>query len=432
MGTDKAQLRLPGGPTLLEHVVGVVAAAVDEVVVVGRPGASRPQLPDAIAWTVDAGPEHAGPLAGVVAGLTVLASRDVELAYLSGADAVGVSAAHVRWAVGALGETAALLPVENGREHPLAGAVRVGPALEVAAAMLAADVRDLRGLFARLGARTGSAPDRSALAPCNTPAEWDAASERLGRWYRAGMDVRAIVLAAGKGTRMRSNRAKVLHELHGVPLVLWPIRAARAAGVEDVIVVVGHEASAVRAVVEREPGLRARFVLQPEQRGTGDAVRRALPALDGFSGPVLVLSGDVPGLRPATLEAIARAAAASPVGLALASFRPAVPGGYGRLIRARDGALVDIREERDASPTEREIAECNAGVYCVSADRLRRELPFLEPHNAQGELYLTDVVARLARQGRVEVVEVDAAEVAGVNTPEQLAALEQRPVEPPA
>ena len=233
----------------------------------------------------------------------------------------------------------------------------------------------------------------------------------------------AIVLAAGRGTRMGSDLPKVLHRLAGEPLVFAPVRAALEAGAEEVVVVVGHGAERVQEAVSAAFPT-ARFAEQREQRGTGHAVLCALPVLAGVEGPVLILSGDVPLLSAATLRALLDAAASSPAGLALATFFPASPMGYGRILRGADGEVVGIREERDCDAEARRIAECNAGVYCAAAGLLRGELPGVGADNAQGEIYLTDLVARAARRGRVAAVTVEEVEVAGVNTPEQLAALE--------
>lgn len=237
------------------------------------------------------------------------------------------------------------------------------------------------------------------------------------------MSLVAVILAAGKGTRMGSDLPKVLHRFLGEPLVVHPIRAARAAGAEAVVVIVGHGAAEVEAALADQPDLR--FALQSEQRGTGHAVQCALPALADHAGSVLILSGDVPRLRPATLHALAAAAAASRGGLALATFTPPDPTGYGRIVRDGAGEVVAIVEERDASPAQRAIGECNAGVYCAAASLLRRELPRLGSANAQGEIYLTDLVAVAAGQGGVGAVLVPADEVAGVNTLAQLAELER-------
>jgi bifunctional UDP-N-acetylglucosamine pyrophosphorylase/glucosamine-1-phosphate N-acetyltransferase len=240
----------------------------------------------------------------------------------------------------------------------------------------------------------------------------------------------AILLAAGKGTRMRSDLAKVLHAFAGDPLVLYPLRAARAFGVERSIVVVGHQAEQVResigARLPASEGWRIAFAVQDQQHGTGHAVACALPELgETFDGMVVILSGDVPLLRAQTLAALARACEASSAHLSLASFRTPDPTGYGRILRDDQGRCVGIREQRDASPAELAIDECNAGVYCIRAELLRRELPQLQTNNAAGEVYLTDLVALRAHAGEVAVVEVDPLEVAGVNTPEQLHELEQ-------
>jgi UDP-N-acetylglucosamine diphosphorylase/glucosamine-1-phosphate N-acetyltransferase len=241
----------------------------------------------------------------------------------------------------------------------------------------------------------------------------------------------AILLAAGKGTRMRAELAKVLHGFAGEPLVLHPLRAARRFGVERSIIVVGHHAADVEALVREQlparEGWSLDFAVQAEQNGTGHAVLCALPVLgEAFDGAVLILSGDVPLLQTESLDALAQACEYSSAGLALASFRAADPTGYGRILRDADGRCVGIREQRDASAAELAIDECNAGVYCIRAEHLRRELPQLSSDNAAGEIYLTDLVALRARAGQVAVVELDAVEVAGVNTAEQLLELEQR------
>ena len=237
----------------------------------------------------------------------------------------------------------------------------------------------------------------------------------------------AIILAAGKGTRMASDLPKVLHPMLGEPLVAYPIRAAREAEASRVVVVVGYEGEQVRrAVVERFQGADGwlRFATQAEQLGTGHAVGCALPEVQGGDGIALVLSGDVPLLRAETLHELAARARASAAGLALTTFRPADPTGYGRILRDAEGRVLGIREQRDASEAERAIGECNAGTYAVSLPLLRRELPRLGRSNAQGEIYLTDLVERAAGLGEVAALEIDPVEAAGVNTPQQLAELE--------
>lgn len=239
-------------------------------------------------------------------------------------------------------------------------------------------------------------------------------------------DLVAIVLAAGKGTRMGSDLAKVLHPLGGEPLVAYPVRAARAVGAAPVVVVVGWQADRVReAVVASLSGdPHVRFAEQLRQDGTGHAVLCALPQLPADAGIALVLSGDVPLLSAATMKRLVESAAATRSGLCVATFQPPDPTGYGRIVRDGRGRVVAIREQRDASEAERAIAECNAGTYAVAVKRLREELPAIGRDNEQGEIYLTDIVARCTAHGEVATVSIDPIEAAGVNTPAQLAALE--------
>jgi UDP-N-acetylglucosamine diphosphorylase/glucosamine-1-phosphate N-acetyltransferase len=234
----------------------------------------------------------------------------------------------------------------------------------------------------------------------------------------------AIVLAAGKGTRMGSDLAKVLHRIGDDPLVAYPIRAAQAVGAAPVVVVVGHQAERVQAEVRASlPHAEVRFAEQSRQDGTGHAVLCALPQVPPDAELALVLSGDVPLLSSRTMQRLVDAAAGVPSGLAVATFHPPDATGYGRIVRDGDGRVLAIREQRDASEAERAIAECNAGTYAVAVERLREELPAIGRNNDQGEIYLTDIVARCVAHGEVATVVIDPIEAAGVNTPEQLAAL---------
>lgn len=236
----------------------------------------------------------------------------------------------------------------------------------------------------------------------------------------------AVILAAGKGTRMKSERAKVLHELCGRPLVAFPIDIARQAGASPCIIVVGHQADAVRAsIASHFPDEPIRFAEQREQRGTGDAVRAAVDALRNGPEDVLVLSGDVPLVRAETLRHLVQARRSAQAAVALAGIRPASPTGYGRLVRDDDGRLTRIVEEKDATSAERAIGEVNAGIYCFERDFLLAGLGELEPKNAQGEYYLTDLVALASSRGKpVVTVEADADEAAGINDRAELARLE--------
>lgn len=205
--------------------------------------------------------------------------------------------------------------------------------------------------------------------------------------------VGAIVLAAGLGTRMNSGQAKVLHRLGGRPLITYPLAALRAAGVDPIVVVVGYQADAVRAVCAP---YGARFALQTQQQGTGDATRAAAAVVGDFDGDLLLVYGDLPFLRAETFRGLiaAHQAAAAPVSLLTETIDD--PAGFGRIVRDADGHVTRIVEDRDCTPEERAIREINVGVYCADARWLFRTLQQLEPTNVQKELYLTDIIA-LAR-----------------------------------
>jgi len=229
--------------------------------------------------------------------------------------------------------------------------------------------------------------------------------------------VAAVVLAAGLGTRMRSALPKHFHPLLGRRMVDWVILAARAAGADPLVVVCspgGREAFG---------GLRV--AVQSPPRGTGDAVRAARDALADFSGEVLVLSGDVPGLTGELLAALLVRHRDAATAATVCSFEPRDAGSYGRIVRDREGELSGIVEAGDASPAELELSEVNAGIYVFDSVRLWPALERLESRNAQGELYLTDTIGLLLGDGeRVAVHRApDAFEVEGVNTRAELAAV---------
>jgi bifunctional UDP-N-acetylglucosamine pyrophosphorylase/glucosamine-1-phosphate N-acetyltransferase len=238
--------------------------------------------------------------------------------------------------------------------------------------------------------------------------------------------VGAVVLAAGLGTRMRSQRAKVLHELGGEPLVRYPLAALSAIAPERVALVVGHQADDVRSATA-DAGLRGlRVVLQAEQHGTGHAVACAAEAFAGFSGDVLILYGDVPLIRATTLRTLLDVHRAEGADLTLVTMRFTDPTGYGRIVRGPGGEITRIAEERDATQAERAITEVNPGLYAVRAEVLFRLLAELRFDNAQGELYLTDLVALAARSGlRIATLQAGTPdEMAGVNTRAELARME--------
>lgn len=237
----------------------------------------------------------------------------------------------------------------------------------------------------------------------------------------------AVILAAGQGTRMKSARPKVLHELCGRPMVHHVVEAAFAAGAADVVVVVGHGREEVQAYLARAFGDRVRTAVQETQRGTGDAVRSAMPQLRPEADAVLLLCGDTPLLESAELGRLWSALGdnpGAPLGMLTAVL--ADPTGYGRILRDAAGKVVGIREHKDATPEERAITEVNPGVYVARTAFLREALGKLTTDNAQGELYLTDIVAQAAAAGGVAaLVAKDHGSLAGINDRAQLAAAEE-------
>ncbi len=239
---------------------------------------------------------------------------------------------------------------------------------------------------------------------------------------RSRTPLAAVILAAGKGTRMRSRKAKVLHEICGRPLAYFPVKRALELGADPVVVVVGHQGEAVESALRAAlPDAPIRFAVQAAQLGTAHAVLAAKSALRGFSGPVAILSGDTPLLETATLRSVVSARAGAKVPLAFATMTLGAPTGYGRVVRDAADRPMRIAEEKDASPAERAIAEVNAGLYCADAAFLWRSLARVGATNAQKEFYLTDLVAMAARKEGAEAVPVPPEEAAGVNDREELA-----------
>jgi bifunctional UDP-N-acetylglucosamine pyrophosphorylase/glucosamine-1-phosphate N-acetyltransferase len=241
----------------------------------------------------------------------------------------------------------------------------------------------------------------------------------------------AIVLAAGEGSRMRSSRPKPLHLLCGRSMVLYVLDALPTAELDRAVVVVGHGGERVtKKLMEDGDGLRLEFVEQRVQRGTGDAVSVGLVGLaeEGEDEEdVLVLPGDTPLLRAETIAALVQEHRLSGAACTVLTARMDDPTGYGRIVRVgKDDRVARIVEQRDAAPDELEIDEINTGIFCFRRSLLSPSLRRLSPDNAQGELYLTDVVEVLADAGHkvVTVVAGDPAETQGVNDRTQLAAAE--------
>jgi bifunctional UDP-N-acetylglucosamine pyrophosphorylase / glucosamine-1-phosphate N-acetyltransferase len=237
-----------------------------------------------------------------------------------------------------------------------------------------------------------------------------------------------VILAAGEGKRMRSARAKVLHRLAGRSLIEYPLALARALGARGTVIVIGHQGDAVRAALGplAEAG-EIRFAEQKQQRGTGHALTMAKGAVPETAGEIVLLYADVPLLAASTVERLLAHHRRTRAAATVLTFTPPDPTGYGRIVRRRRrGPIVGIVEERDATAAQRRLTECNSGIYCFDPRGLWPALERLSSDNDQAELYLTDVIARLARaRRRVESVHVDdALEVAGVNDRRQLAELE--------
>jgi bifunctional UDP-N-acetylglucosamine pyrophosphorylase/glucosamine-1-phosphate N-acetyltransferase len=230
-----------------------------------------------------------------------------------------------------------------------------------------------------------------------------------------------LVLAAGQGTRMKSQLPKVLHPIANRPMIQHVLAAVAPLAPERVIVVIAPGMDAVAEAVAP-----AETVVQVAARGTGHAVAAARPALDGFEGDVLVLAGDVPLLTRATLEALLAERRRAPAAAAVvAGMRPADTSPYGRLVLAADGTLEAIVETRDATPEQRQIALCNAGLWAIDGRHLFGLIESIGTKNAKGEYYLTDVVAIARRRGLVcRAIEAPADETVGVNSRVELAQAE--------
>ena len=233
------------------------------------------------------------------------------------------------------------------------------------------------------------------------------------------MSATAVVLAAGKGTRMKSDLAKVLFPIDGRPMVEHVLDAVEAARVERTIVVVGHQHERVREALATR---MVEFALQAEQMGTGHAVMMAAPLLAGDRGDVVVLAGDVPLIRSGTIADLVASRRRTGVAVTVLTALLPDPTGYGRIIRDGEGRVIAIREHRDCAPGELEVREINSSIYAFHAPFLLRALPALERNNNQGEYYLTDTVGQAVAAGLAVdgLIVDDFQELAGVNTIEQL------------
>lgn len=231
----------------------------------------------------------------------------------------------------------------------------------------------------------------------------------------------AVILAAGKGTRMKSKLPKALHPICGKPMTRYVIDACKNSEIDDITVVIGHGAELVREGL----GDDVRYAIQEEQLGTGDACRRAVEAIGHTDGDVLILPGDTPLVSSEVLRKLIESHTASKADATVLTTILPDGGNYGRVIRTADGSVAAIVEAKDATPEQRQVREINAGIYCFKLNLLMTYLQQLRPDNAQSEYYLTDVIGLMVRdRRRVEaVVSDDTDAVEGINDRLQLARL---------
>lgn len=230
----------------------------------------------------------------------------------------------------------------------------------------------------------------------------------------------SLVLAAGKGTRMKSTLPKTLHLVAGQPMVAYVLEAIASLKLQEVYVVVGHKADLVKKSIDHK---KLKFIVQKKQRGTGHAVIQAKKFLAKVKGDLLVLNGDVPLITAETLKALIETHKESNAAATVLTAIMPEPAGYGRIIRGSKGTVVQIVEQKDASPEQLLIQEINTGTYCFNIRRLFEALKELKPNNVQKEYYLTDVIG-IMKKKRLPVYGCQATnykETLGINTREDLA-----------
>lgn len=235
--------------------------------------------------------------------------------------------------------------------------------------------------------------------------------------------LKAVILAAGKGTRMNSDLPKVIHKCMGQPMVHYAIKAAQDAGAQDVCVIVGYKAQEVQeAIIDT-----VSYAEQTEQLGTGHAVKCASNFI-GLDGDTVILCGDTPLITGNTLAALVEQHRRESNGVTVLSAILDDATGYGRIIRDGDGAFSKIVEQKDATEEEKAVREINSGIYVFNSEALSASLSMLDNNNAAGEYYLTDTIALIKKTGlKVSAMPLEGAaidEIRGVNTPEQLAQAE--------
>ena len=231
-------------------------------------------------------------------------------------------------------------------------------------------------------------------------------------------DIMAIVMAAGKGTRMKSKRSKLVQKIYGKEIVKRAVENAEKAGVHEIVAVVGYMKEEVMGVL----GDSVKYAFQEEMLGTGHAVMQAKEYLKGKKGKVLVLNGDVPLIRPETLNKLLEKSMENKEYATLLTAIYDNPTGYGRIVRDEGGNIEAIVEEKDTTPSQKEIKEINAGIYCFDIEELLNALDKITPNNAQGEYYLTDVIQIMNEKGLKTgaLIVEDNTEILGINDRIQL------------
>ena len=233
-----------------------------------------------------------------------------------------------------------------------------------------------------------------------------------------------LIMAAGKGTRLKSSQPKVLHLLAGQSLIEYVLETIWALNISETMVVVGHQAELVKSRLQH---LRVSFIEQTPQLGTGHAVQVAQEWWGSKPGNLLILSGDVPLISSKTLQRLVRTHNQKDSNVTLLTTNLRNPSGYGRIIRSSNGEVLNIIEQKDASPSEKKINEINTGLYCFRISDLKEVINKLSNDNPQKEYYLTDCIGLLGKNGmRVETVHCnDHFEVMGINTQSELATMEK-------
>ena len=233
-------------------------------------------------------------------------------------------------------------------------------------------------------------------------------------------NVAVVILAAGLGTRMKSNKAKVLHEIQGRPMILYVVETAREIAGDDVVLVVGNQARKVREVVSQTAALQ--FAYQEKQLGTGHAVLCALPHIPSHCDQVIILCGDVPLILPETIKGLVEEHIETERDISLLAVELENPTGYGRILLDTGKQVVGIIEEADATGEQRQIRLINSGIYCVRKEFLTDTLPKINPNNAQGEIYLTDIISIGHKNNKNMGLMIDnnCQQILGINTCEDL------------